>query len=78
MKSARTITVVSSHAEGEVGRVITGGVLPPPGDTLYDQSMHLWRNDDGLRKFLIYEPRGLFHRWQISKAAFRIWPFPHM
>lgn len=58
MKSSRTINVVSSHAEGEVGRVITGGVLPPPGDTLYDQAMHLWRNEDWLRKFLLYEPRG--------------------
>jgi branched-chain amino acid transport system permease protein len=28
--------------------------------------------------FLIYEPRGLYHRWRIAKAAFRIWPFPHM
>jgi branched-chain amino acid transport system permease protein len=28
--------------------------------------------------FLIYEPRGLYHRWRIGKAAFRIWPFPHM
>ena len=27
----RIITVVGCHAEGEVGRVITGGVLPPPG-----------------------------------------------
>jgi branched-chain amino acid transport system permease protein len=28
--------------------------------------------------FLIYEPRGLYHRWRIAKAGFRIWPFPHM
>jgi len=28
--------------------------------------------------FLIYEPRGLYHRWRIGKTAFRIWPFPHM
>ena len=28
--------------------------------------------------FLIYEPCGLFHCWQIGKATYRIWPFPHM
>jgi proline racemase len=58
MRSTRTITVVGCHAEGEVGRVITGGVLPPPGDTLFEQREYLRTRDDGLRKFLIYEPRG--------------------
>lgn len=58
MKSSRTLNVVSAHAEGEVGRVITGGVLPPPAGSLYEQSLHLARNADWLRKFLLYEPRG--------------------
>lgn len=58
MQSARTITVIGCHAEGEVGRVITGGVLPPPGDSLFAQREHLRTQDDGLRKFLLYEPRG--------------------
>jgi len=57
MDSARTITVVGCHAEGEVGRVVTGGVLPPPGDSLFAQKSWLER-DDTLRKFLLYEPRG--------------------
>ena len=57
MKSKRAIQVVSAHAEGEVGRVIVGGVLPPPGDTLPAQRAWLERND-GLRRFLIHEPRG--------------------
>ena len=26
---------------------------------------------------LIFEPRGLAHRWGVLKAAYRIWPFPH-
>ena len=38
MRSIKTIHVVSCHAEGEVGDVIVGGVNPPPGETLYDQS----------------------------------------
>ena len=57
MKSKRAIQVVSAHAEGEVGRIIVGGVLPPPGDTLPAQRAWLERND-GLRRFLIHEPRG--------------------
>lgn len=27
--------------------------------------------------FLIFEPRGLSHRWQITLSTFRLWPFPH-
>jgi branched-chain amino acid transport system permease protein len=27
--------------------------------------------------FLILEPRGLAHRWEISKAYFRLWPFKY-
>jgi branched-chain amino acid transport system permease protein len=27
--------------------------------------------------FLIFEPRGLEHRWEIVKAYFRLWPFSH-
>lgn len=58
MKWSRSITVVGAHAEGEVGKVVTGGVLPPPGDTLFEQREYLRTQNDGLRKFLLYEPRG--------------------
>jgi branched-chain amino acid transport system permease protein len=27
--------------------------------------------------FLIYEPRGLHHRWEMIKSYFRLWPFSH-
>ncbi len=27
--------------------------------------------------FLIFEPRGLHHRWEMIKAYFRIWPYSH-
>jgi branched-chain amino acid transport system permease protein len=27
--------------------------------------------------FLIFEPRGLAHRWQMVKAYYRLWPFSH-
>jgi branched-chain amino acid transport system permease protein len=25
--------------------------------------------------FLIFEPRGLAHRWNLFKAYYRLWPF---
>ena len=49
--------MVSCHAEGEVGNVIVGGVAPPPGDTLWDQSRWIESNQI-LRKFVLNEPRG--------------------
>jgi len=32
----RTINVIDVHAEGEPGRVVVGGVLPPPGDSVFE------------------------------------------
>lgn len=57
MHSSKTIHVISAHAEGEVGDVIVGGVLPPPGDTLWEQSRWIAR-DGTLRNFMLNEPRG--------------------
>ncbi|MCI2399920.1 proline racemase family protein [Aliiroseovarius subalbicans] len=57
MRSTKVIHVVSAHAEGEVGDVITGGVAPPPGDTLWDQRAWI-AQDETLRNFVLNEPRG--------------------
>ncbi len=57
MRSSKTIHVISAHAEGEVGDVIVGGVTPPPGATLWEQSRTLWA-DQTLRDFVLNEPRG--------------------
>ena len=57
MQSSRVIHVVSCHAEGEVGDVIVGGVAPPPGATLWEQSRFIAR-DGALRAFVLNEPRG--------------------
>jgi len=57
MRSNRIIQVVGCHAEGEVGDVIVGGVAPPPGDTIWEQSRWIAR-DDRLRRFVLNEPRG--------------------
>jgi len=57
MRTTKTIHVISAHAEGEVGDVIVGGVLPPPGDTIWEQSRWIAR-DQRLRNFVLNEPRG--------------------
>jgi len=57
MRSSKIIHVVSCHAEGEVGDVIVGGVAPPPGATLWEQSRFI-ANDRTLRDFMLNEPRG--------------------
>lgn len=57
MRSSKTVHVISAHAEGEVGDVIVGGVLPPPGDTIWEQSRWI-AQDGGLRNFVLNEPRG--------------------
>jgi len=54
----RLIQTVDSHTEGNATRVITGGCRIPPGDSLLDKRAWLWRNDDGLRRLLNFEPRG--------------------
>lgn len=58
MRWKRAITVYGAHAEGEYGKVVTGGVLNPPGETMFDKRRHLEREADGLRKLLLFEPRG--------------------
>ncbi|HWX09184.1 MAG TPA: proline racemase family protein [Gaiellaceae bacterium] len=57
MRTKRAITVVGCHAGGEVGNVVVGGVLPPPGATVFEQ-MQALRADDSLRRLLLREPRG--------------------
>jgi proline racemase len=57
VRSSKVIHVISCHAEGEVGDVIVGGVAPPPGDTLWEQSRWV-AHDNVLRNFVLNEPRG--------------------
>ncbi|MGI9224098.1 MAG: trans-3-hydroxy-L-proline dehydratase [Woeseiaceae bacterium] len=57
MSTVSTIHIVGCHAEGEVGDVIVGGVEPPPGDTLWEQSRWI-ASDDRLRRLVLNEPRG--------------------
>ncbi len=57
MRSTKVVHIVSCHAEGEVGNVIVGGVSPPPGDSVWEQSRWI-ENDQALRQFVLNEPRG--------------------
>lgn len=57
MDLGNPIRVVECHAEGEVGDVIVGGVEAPPGETLWEQSRWIAR-DDSLRRYVLNEPRG--------------------
>ncbi|UXN68096.1 proline racemase family protein (plasmid) [Devosia neptuniae] len=57
MRWSKTVTLVEAHAEGEVGRIVTGGVIDVPGTTIADKLRHLNQVDDSLRRFLVFEPR---------------------
>lgn len=57
MRSSKAVHVVSCHAEGEVGDVIVGGVAAPRGDTIWEQSRSIAR-EQTLRRFVLNEPRG--------------------
>lgn len=58
MRWTRTLQTVDVHCAGEIGRVVTGGVLNIPGATIADKLRHLNEVDDNLRRFLCSEPRG--------------------
>ena len=52
------IHAVDLHACGEPGRVIVGGVLDVPGETMFDKMQHLSQKADSLRLRMLREPRG--------------------
>jgi len=45
VRSDRAITVVGCHAGGEIGNVVVGGVIAPPGQTVFER-MQALRADD--------------------------------
>ncbi|MEM9959221.1 MAG: proline racemase family protein [Pseudomonadota bacterium] len=59
MRWTRSMTLVEAHAEGEIGRVVTGGVIDLPGGSVLEKLNHLNGRDDALRRFAVYEPRGV-------------------
>jgi proline racemase len=58
MRLGRVIHCVDAHAEGEPSRVVVGGVGDVPGASMLAKLRHLEREGDGLRRLLLFEPRG--------------------
>jgi trans-L-3-hydroxyproline dehydratase len=52
------VLTVESHAAGEPLRVITGGLDPIPGATILEKRRFARERLDGLRRGLMFEPRG--------------------
>lgn len=58
MQWSKRISIIDVHAAGEIGRVISGGVLNIPGRTMADKKRYLETQGDELRRFCLFEPRG--------------------
>ena len=54
----RLIRTIDAHAAGEPLRVILAGVEPIPGATIPEKRRHAQQHLDGLRRALMFEPRG--------------------
>ena len=57
MQIKRMFNAVDTHC-GEPGRVITGGVPHIPGNSVYEKTRWLEKNDDAIRLLMLREPRG--------------------
>ncbi|MGW4930857.1 proline racemase family protein [Agromyces sp. NPDC004153] len=58
MRTRRVVSAVDSHTEGMPTRVVTGGVGRIPGSTMNERRLWAIEHLDGLRGFLMNEPRG--------------------
>ncbi len=54
----RVVRTIDAHAAGEPLRVVLSGIGPIPGATLPEKRRYAQRHLDGLRRTLIFEPRG--------------------
>ena len=57
MQVKRMFNAVDTHC-GEPGRVITGGMPHIPGNSVYEKTQWLKKNDDTIRLLMLREPRG--------------------
>ncbi|MGK9064881.1 proline racemase family protein [Stutzerimonas chloritidismutans] len=58
MRWKKTLQLVDVHCEGEIGKVITGGVIDVPGSTMLEKMNYINEVDDSLRRLVTLEPRG--------------------
>jgi proline racemase len=57
MRFSRLLSAIDVHAGGEIGRVVTSGILGLPGTDMADKMRYINEVDDSLRRFLVTEPR---------------------
>ena len=58
MRASRILQAVDAHAEGEPGRVITGGMPLLRGATVFEKMQDMAQNHDDIRLQMLREPRG--------------------
>ena len=58
MRFTNMVHAVDTHACGEPGRVIVGGVRDVPGGTMFEKMVYLKTQADDLRLRMLREPRG--------------------
>ena len=58
MRFTDMIHAVDTHVCGEPARVIVGGVLDVPGNTMFEKMQYLELEADELRQRMLREPRG--------------------
>ena len=56
MKVDRVIQAGDTHVSGEPGRVIVGGGLDVPGNTMLEKMRYLEEHEDHIRKLMLREP----------------------
>ncbi|WP_353249741.1 proline racemase family protein [Salinisphaera sp. T31B1] len=59
MSRQHALTLLDTHAGGDVSRIVTGGVAPLPGATVRAQMEYLRDHADDLRRLLLEEPNGI-------------------
>ncbi len=58
MRLNNVLNVVTCHAEGAIGHVLTGGIGDIPGGTMFEKKQYFEAHMDHIRTMLILEPRG--------------------
>ncbi|MBA3416386.1 MAG: proline racemase family protein [Chloroflexia bacterium] len=58
MRFDRVVSTIDAHAAGEPLRIITAGVPPLLGATILERRRFMAEHYDGLRRALLFEPRG--------------------
>lgn len=57
MQFEQSLDLLLVHCQGEIGKVIVGGAPEIPGATVLEKMNHINQVDDGLRRFVTFEPR---------------------